>query len=320
MNKTVLITGCSSGFGKLAAKTFSEKGWNVIATMRSPERETELTALDNVLVTRLDVTDADSIKDAVEEGLARFGAIHVLVNNAGYGGHALFEQASDDAIRAMYDTNVFGVMNVTRAVLPHMRRQHEGCIINVTSMAGMMGAPTVSVYASTKFAVEGLTEAMAIEYAPLNISIKSVLPGAYPTTRFNANVEDDLSAGGEELSTYAQRLHAHIQGVAAHMAAQGSAAADPQEVADKIYECATSETPIHNPVGSDAEMLAQMKASMPHQAFIDQIGELALPADLVGPSCRASGHRRQFSLSNLGLSPQDIVDTYHTAAGSNTSR
>ena len=282
MNKTVLITGCSSGFGKLAAKTFSDKGWNVIATMRSPERETELTKLDNVLVTRLDVTDQGSIKEAVEEGLARFGAIHVLVNNAGYGGQALFEQASDETIRAMYETNVFGVMNVTRAVLPDMRRQQAGCIINVTSMAGMMGLPNNSVYSSTKFAVEGLTEGMAFEYKPLNISVKSVLPGSYPTTRFGANTDDDLSAGDEELSAYAQNLYTHIQGVTARMAAQGGAEADPQEVADKIYECATSETPVHNPVGADAEMLAQMKASMPQQAFLDRIAEIALPPDTAG--------------------------------------
>ncbi len=284
MNKTVLITGCSSGFGKLAAKTFSDKGWNVIATMRSPERETELTKLDNVLVTRLDVTDAGSIKQAVDEGLARFGAIDVLVNNAGYGGHALFEQATDEAIRAMYETNVFGVMNVSRAVLPHMRRRQEGCIINVTSMAGMMGLPNSSVYSSTKFAVEGLTEGMAFEYKPLNITVKSVLPGAYPTTRFNANTDDDLNAGDDELSAHAQKLHAHIQGVVKQMAEQGGAVADPQEVADKIYECATSETPVHNPVGSDAEMLAQMKASLPQQAFLDQIAEIALPADMEGIS------------------------------------
>ena len=284
MNKTVLITGCSSGFGKLAAKTFSDKGWNVIATMRSPERETELTERDNVLIIRLDVTDSDSIEQAVEAGLLRFGAIDVLVNNAGYGGHALFEQAGDDAIRAMYDTNVFGVMNVSRAVLPHMRRRQEGCIINVTSMAGMMGLPNSSIYSSTKFAVEGLTEAMALEYKPLNIVIRSVLPGAYPTTRFGANTDDDLNAGDEALSAYAQKLYAHIQGVSAQMAAQGGAAADPQEVADKIYECATSETPVHNPVGSDAEMLAQMKASLPQQAFLDRIAELALPADTAGAS------------------------------------
>jgi NAD(P)-dependent dehydrogenase (short-subunit alcohol dehydrogenase family) len=275
--KTVLITGSSSGFGKLAANTFHNNGWNVIATMRSPERETELNGLSNVLVTKLDVTDPASIKQAVDEGIARFGAIHVLVNNAGYGGHAVFEQASDESIRAMYETNVFGVMNVSRAVLPLMRRQREGRIINVTSMAGMMAAPTISVYASSKHAVQGLTEGMALEYAPLGILVKSVLPGAYPTTGFNANTDDDLKAGDSELVDYAQKVHGHLMGVAEQMARQGGQVADPQEVADTIYECATSETPVHNPVGADVEMLIAMMGTAPRQPFLDKLSEMLLP-------------------------------------------
>jgi len=276
-SKTVLITGCSSGFGKLTAQTFREKGWNVIATMRSPEKETELNELDNVLVTRLDVTDPESVKQAVDESLERFGTIDVLVNNAGYGGHTLFEQATDNAIRAMYDTNVFGVMNVMRAVLPIMRGQKEGCIINVTSMAGILTAPTISIYASSKFAVQGLTEAMAFEYKPLNIKVKAVLPGAYPTTRFNANTDDDLSSGGKELSAHAHKLYDHLQGIAQQMAMQGGTEADPQEVADKIYECATAETPIHNPVGADAEMLTWMMSAQPRQGFLDKMEQMLLP-------------------------------------------
>ena len=279
MSKTVLITGASSGFGKLAAKTFHDKGWNVIATMRSPEREAELSKLDGVLVTRLDVTDVDSIQSAVEEGEARFGAIDVLVNNAGYGGHTLFEQASDDAIRAMYETNVFGVMNVARAVLPAMRERKDGCIINVTSVAGLMAAPTISIYASTKHAVQGLTEGMAFEYKPLNIRVKAVLPGAYPTTRFNANTDDDLSAGGGELSAYAKGLYDHLQGVAQAMAVQGGQEADPQEVADKIYECATAETPVHNPVGADAQMITEMMRAGTRQDFLDKLSEMLLPTE-----------------------------------------
>ena len=275
--KTVLITGCSSGFGRLAAKRFNDKGWNVIATMRSPERETKLSELSDVLVSRLDVVDQDTIETAVAEGLSRFGAIHVLVNNAGYGGHALFEQASDEAVRAMYDTNVFGVMNVSRAVLPLMREQREGRIINVTSMAGMMAAPTISIYASSKHAVQGLTEGMALEYAPLGILVRSVLPGAYPTTRFNANTNDALQAGGQDLADHAQQLYGHLRGVAQQMASQGGQEADPQEVADKIYECATSETPVHNPVGADAEMLVGMMGAAQRQEFLDQMAQMLLP-------------------------------------------
>jgi NAD(P)-dependent dehydrogenase (short-subunit alcohol dehydrogenase family) len=274
--KTVLITGCSSGFGRLTAKTFSAKGWNVIATMRSPDKETELTELDNVWVARLDVTDPDSIEQAVKAGIERFGAIHVLVNNAGYGGHTMFEQATDTAIRAMYDTNVFGLMNVSRALLPLMRRQKDGCIVNVTSMGGLMGVPCGSIYSSTKHAVQGLTEAMALEYKPLGISVKSVLPGAYPT-RFTENLDVGVDAGDEELSTYAHQLFAHLQGVAQQMGNAGGKEADPQEVADKIFECATSSTPVHNPVGADAEMLVGMMGAGARQDFLDKLEGMLLP-------------------------------------------
>lgn len=276
-NKTVLITGASSGFGKLAAKKFQQEGWNVVATMRSPDKEGELSNLQNVVVARLDVTNPASIKDAVKLAVDKFGTIDVLVNNAGYGGHAVFEQADDEHIRAMYETNVFGVMNVAREVLPLMRRQRSGCIINVTSMAGMLAAPTISVYASTKHAVQGLTEGMAYDYKPLGIQVKSVLPGAYPTTRFNASTDDDLTNGDQELVAHAKRLYSHLQDIAKKMASQGGKVADPQEVADKIFECASSETPIHNPVGSDSKMLVGLMEGGPRQAFIDQFGEMVLP-------------------------------------------
>ncbi len=274
--KTALITGCSSGFGKLAARTFHDKGWNVIATMRSPERETELTELDDVLVTRLDVTDTESIDRAVAEGVSRFGRIDVLVNNAGYGGNALFEQMSDEAIRRMYDTNVFGVMNVARAVLPLMRSRGEGRVINVTSMAGVLGFPTASVYASSKHAVEGLTEALALEYQPLNILVRSVMPGAYPTTRFDANVDDELGVGDEQLTAHATALATHIRSVVETMAVQGGQQADPQEVADLIYECATGDTPVHNPIGADAQMIMEMMGGS-RQPFVDQLAGMVLP-------------------------------------------
>ena len=121
--KTVLITGCSTGFGNLAAKTFQAKGWNVIATMRSPLKETELTQLDNIWVTRLDVTDKESIEATVQGGIEKFGGIDVLVNNAGYGGHAMLEQFTEEQIYDMFETNVFGLMRCCRAVLPHMRKR-----------------------------------------------------------------------------------------------------------------------------------------------------------------------------------------------------
>lgn len=273
--KTVLITGCSTGIGRLAAKTFHEKGWNVIATMRSPENEEELKAQSNCLVARLDVTDKESIRAAVEEGIARFGGIDVVVNNAARGGRALLEVASDEMVRGMYDTNVFGVMDVCRAVLPHMRERKSGCIINVTSMAGMVGIPLETSYSGTKYAVEGLTEALAFELKGLGILAKTVAPGVYSATEFSANAnDDDWGAGGAELTAYSDRLRAHFR---SSVSSEGGDIADPQEVAEKIYECATEKTPVHNPVGRDAQMLMGLMGGPGRQAFIDQVGPLLLP-------------------------------------------
>ena len=268
--KTVLITGCSSGFGKLSAKTFAKSGWNVVATMRSPERDDELKHLDGVLVTALDVTDPQTVAAAVNVAIERFGSVDVLVNNAGFGGHTVFEQATDEAIRAMFETNVFGVMNVTRAVLPHMRRQKAGCVINVSSVSGMLGSPTTSIYNATKFAIQGFTEALAFEYAPLNIKAKTVAPGAFSATGFNANVKDNLTAGDAELVAHATRLREALRAAIEGSNPDGTPQ-DPQIVADKIFECATADTPIHNPVGADAEALMGMMDGVPRQQFLDGI-------------------------------------------------
>ena len=243
--------------------------------MRTPEREQELTQLDDVLVTRLDVTDRASIDQAVKQAVERFGGLHVVVNNAARGGHALLEQSSDEMTRAMYETNVFGVMNVCRAALPIMRRQREGGIINVTSMAGYMGLPLETSYSGTKHAVEGMTEALAFELKPLGLFAKTVAPGAYRRTEFGANADDACSrAGGEELAGYAKALREHFL---SSISNTGGNEADPQEVADKIYECATSETPVHNPVGSDAQMILAMIGAPPRQDFLDKAEPLLLP-------------------------------------------
>lgn len=278
MSQTVLITGCSTGFGRLTAKLFHKKGWNVIATMRSPEKETELIHLKNVLVTRLDVTKINSVKKAVEDGIEKFGTIDALVNNAGYGGHAFLEQFSEEQIYKMFETNVFGVMRVCRAVLPHMRRQKSGTIVNVTSMAGYVGLSLSSTYAASKFAVEGLTESMAIEYKPFNIKVKAVAPGAFGTN-FTAATDDSIEAGDAELIHQARKIAAHFAVLVENMQKQSRKTADPQEVADKIFECVTEETPVHNVIGADAEMLHNMMTSMPRQDFVEQMEEMLKPKE-----------------------------------------
>ena len=276
MKKTVLITGCSSGFGKLTALKFHREGWNVVATMRSPEKEKELTQLENLLVTRLDVGDQNSINESINKSVEKFGNIDVLVNNAGYGGHAFLEQFTEDQIYSMFETNVFGVMRMSRAVLPYMRKRRTGVIINVTSMAGYMGISLGSTYSASKFAVEGLTEAMAIEYKPFNIRVKAVAPGAFGTN-FVAATDNSIENGDEELVTNAQKIITHFSNLIEQMLQQGGKIADSNEVADKIFECAISDMPVHNVVGSDAEMILGMKNSLSQEAFIDQISEMLTP-------------------------------------------
>ena len=184
MKTTVLITGCSSGFGKAAARLFAREGWNVIATMRRPGEEQELAELPNTLVTRLDVQDRPSIAAAVEAGLARFGRIDVLVNNAGFGLFGLFESTPREKILEQFEVNVFGVMEVTRAVLPHFRQNRSGLILNVGSGAGVFALPMISLYCATKFALEGFTESLSYELASQNISVKMIEPGGVVSTEF----------------------------------------------------------------------------------------------------------------------------------------
>ena len=263
MAKTVLITGCSSGFGKLAAQLFANKGWNVVATMRSPAKESDLQDSEKMLVTRLDVTDPESIAVAVEQAMTRFGAIDVLVNNAGFGSNSMFEQSDMESIRSLYETNVFGLMMVTQAVLPHMRKAGSGTVVNVTSMAGLMGLIGNSAYSSSKYAVEGLTEALAVEYTPLGIGFHTIAPGAFGTA-FNDNVDVRIDHGDAQLQELSARLRDHFAGLVT-----GSPPQDPQEVADMIYACATTDMPVHNVAGADARMLtAKMHETSDREDFV----------------------------------------------------
>ncbi len=172
--KTVFITGCSTGIGKETAKIFQQNGWNVAATMRFPEKETELTQLENVKCLALDVTDKVSIDKAAQDATAHFGTIDVLVNNAGIGTKGLFEAATLEDAKRQFDVNVFGIMNVMWAVLPLFRKKMEGTVINISSQAGFMGVPLNSFYNATKFAVEGLSESLMYELDTINVKMKII--------------------------------------------------------------------------------------------------------------------------------------------------
>jgi NAD(P)-dependent dehydrogenase (short-subunit alcohol dehydrogenase family) len=181
MTQTIFITGASSGIGKATALSFQDKGWNVVATLRDPAQAGDLAALPRVLVTRLDVTDGASVTAAVDAAHARFGSIDVLLNNAGYGAYGPLEAFDMDGVRRQFDTNVIGMLEVTKAVLPQMRAQGRGVIVNISSIGGRMTFPLGALYHGTKFAVEGLSESLHYELEPLGIRVKIVEPGMIAT-------------------------------------------------------------------------------------------------------------------------------------------
>jgi short-subunit dehydrogenase len=197
MSKTILITGASSGIGRETAKLFQSKGWNVVATMRNPENETELKQLKNVLVTKLDVLDLDSIENAIRDGVQKFNNIDVLLNNAGYGAYGPLESFPREKILRQFNTNVIGLLDVTRVILPHFRKNKKGMIINISSMGGKMTFPLGSLYHGTKFAVEGISESLRYEVEQFGGKVKIVEPGAIATDfagrSFDFNHDENLS-------------------------------------------------------------------------------------------------------------------------------
>ncbi len=268
MKKTVLITGASSGIGKAASRLFLANGWNVVATMRSPDKETELTELSGVLVNRLDVQDRDSIDTAIKAGIEKFGRIDVLVNNAGYGQNGVFEATSREKIQQQFDVNVFGVMDVTRAILPHFRANRAGLIINVSSGAGLFTLPTLSIYCASKFALEGFTEALAYELLALGIGVKSVIPhGGVAETSFRDRAGADFAIDPAGLPDYNEFLQAAQRAFAAMVAAKMMTSSD---VAKVIFEAATDgKDQLRYLVGDDARGFVKARRSMEDQAYVD---------------------------------------------------
>jgi NADP-dependent 3-hydroxy acid dehydrogenase YdfG len=177
MSKTILITGASSGIGKETAKLFSSKGWQVVATMRAPQKETELIGRKDIIVTGLDVTQSQSIAGAIASGLKGFGKIDVLLNNAGYGAYGPLEAFPMDRIRRQFDTNVIGLRETTKAVLPHFRKQGHGTIVNMSSIGGQMTFPLGALYHGTHFAVEGISASLRFVLGAAAIKLKTVKPG-----------------------------------------------------------------------------------------------------------------------------------------------
>jgi short-subunit dehydrogenase len=232
MNKTILITGSSSGIGKETVKLFQTKNWKVAATMRSPEKAADLQRIADVECVQLDVTDNDSIKAAIKETLDKFGRIDAVVNNAGYGLVGAFEAATPEQIERQFQTNVFGLMNVCREILPYFRQQKRGTIVNVASVGGRITFPLYSLYHATKWAVEGFSESLQYEVEQFGIRIKIIEPGPIKTDFYDRS--QDLTRK-EGLTAY----DSLIEKAMPNMQKAGEEAPDGSVVAKTIYEAVT---------------------------------------------------------------------------------
>ncbi len=272
MKKTVLITGASSGFGKLIAKKFQSEGWNVVATMRSPHKETELNQLENVLVTELDVTKPNSIDEAIKKATDKFGAIDALVNNAGLGIAGPMEGISNDEIRNQMDVNLFGPINTMKAVLPQMRARKNGIIVNVSSIGGRVAFPYFSIYMASKHALEGLTDSMQYELDPFGIRLKLVEPGVFKTA-FGENSTQSKTSNMEDYHEANQKYYDK------YFKTEGSSLddGDPQQVADAVYGAATDNSEqLRYPVGASAIQTLGARQQMSDFDFKNMMKQHAL--------------------------------------------
>ena len=245
--KTVLITGCSSGYGLETARHFHEQGWNVVATMRNP-RAGILAESDRMSILPLDVTRADSIAAAVEAA----GPLDALVNNAGIGLAGVLEAMPMKRIRDVFETNTLGTIAMCQAVIPQMRERGAGVIVNVTSSVTLMPMPLVAAYTASKTAVQGFTASLALELAGFGIRAKLVEPGYGPSTRFAENTDLQL----EEMIPQA---YAGFAGPILEAFAQPAQVTTPQDVAEVVWRVATqADAPLRNPAGPDAMALAAL--------------------------------------------------------------
>jgi NAD(P)-dependent dehydrogenase (short-subunit alcohol dehydrogenase family) len=246
--KTVLITGCSSGYGLETARHFHERGWNVVATMRTP-REDVLPRSERLRVVALDVTKPESI----EAALRASGPIDVLVNNAGIGLFGAFEATPMATVREVFETNTFGPMAMTQAVLPQMRARKSGVVVNVTSSATLAPMPMVAVYTASKMAIEGFTASLAFELEAFNVSVKLVEPGYGPSTRFTSNTGTRMDGMIPEVYVpFAQRVFALV--------AEPSAVTTASDVAEVVWRAANDASgQLRFPAGPDALALAQAR-------------------------------------------------------------
>ena len=233
MKKTVIITGASSGIGLETALIFFEKGWNVVATMRNPESRKTRLHEEKIDLRHLDVTDRDSIKEVIQYARDKYGRIDVLVNNAGYAVRGPFEMSDPTQVKTQFDTNVLGLMDTCRIIIPVFREQRDGTIINVASIGGRATIPFYSIYNSSKFAVEGFSEALHFELRPFNIRVRIIEPGFILTDFYGRSMVETQKETRNEYSEMYERSLGKAE-------AMGKGASHPIVIAKLIYKAARS--------------------------------------------------------------------------------
>ncbi|GIO12148.1 short-chain dehydrogenase/reductase [Cohnella xylanilytica] len=270
MAKTVLITGCSTGLGNTTARKFAGEGWNVVATMRKPDPRLAEENPERISVTELDVTEPATIEAAIAAGIERFGRIDAVVNNAGVSILSIFEATPMEAIRGVFETNVFGVMNVIRAITPYFREQGGGTIVNITSNAGFVSNPLLTVYVATKHAVEGLSESLSYELESQNISVKLVEPGAMRTTNFATNTM--AAAQNVSIPESYKSYFDHMMNAMMNYPFEN---ADENQVADQIYAAACDPSDrLRYLAGPDAEETAKLRWSGSEETYMAAMRDL----------------------------------------------
>jgi NAD(P)-dependent dehydrogenase (short-subunit alcohol dehydrogenase family) len=271
MTPVWFITGCSTGLGRALATAVLDRGWQAVVTARDVDKIADLSS-DRALVLPLDVTREDQVKAAVRAAEDRFGRVDVLVNNAGYGYLAAIEEGEDAEVRALFDTNVHGLVSVTKAVLPGMRARRSGHIVNLSSLGGLAAFGATGYYHATKFAVEGLSESLAAEVAPLGIGVTIVEPAAFrtnwsgPSMRQSATTIDDYAqtSGARRTST---------------LATYGNQPGDPARAAEAVITAVTSaEPPPRLLLGAAAYQIATARLDTLRTTF-DSWRELTLSTD-----------------------------------------
>ncbi|WP_366185909.1 SDR family oxidoreductase [Flavobacterium ovatum] len=259
MKKTIFITGASSGLGKAAALLFAKNNWNVIATMRTPENETELAEVANITLLPLDVTDNEQIQETVKNALA-IGKIDVVFNNAGYGLAGPFEGATDDQLTNQLNTNLLGVMRVTQQFLPHFRENKAGTLITTTSIGGLITFPFFSVYHATKWALEGWSESLAFELKEFGITVKTVSPGGIATDFASRSLVMTQNEAYDEqlnnvLSVFMDPEKAKDYSTA-------------EQIAAVVYEAATDgKSTLRYVAGTDAKQMYAQRIAVGEEAF-----------------------------------------------------